>query len=810
MQETAPENAREMPRENARDPVSMGTASATAKSTERPASLLSAVSVDRSSAVHQSKYDSKNRRVPRSQQHDSMGDFRLFASEPCEVMPPSLLPSLPSSLPSSSAQSLQEHHLPAEMPEQSLAAVEPSVSDRQARIRRARVVLAVADEPDHEPDHELDHAHETSSDSRCLTEVKLRDVGGEDPGPELEPEFSVQLDDVSADETFVEKSPKRSRETPTKTHSRKSKDQRVIALSRTIREALAAADESAAILLSSTTEGRASDSGSVSVFNRQSLSAHDLSGVNSASLNSTGLAGEKRDIHARKAVRECHEYFVPLGNRACDELIGGGLACGAVHEICGLCDPLTAATPTAVMTTLAATHSTPRGATTLDSCDAIDRTSDRTSDHASDRTSDHASPPRAFRNDIVAFGCLLHIAWSAILRAELAGRSVVWIGDRIHPHAAALMRPSTRVSRDGGDARLLRASVFVSDAVVCDGLRDRFHQGVSNGTSKRTRQRHGAREHEQAARQRLWCAEQALHMGGAGVVILDGDGLTPLGWRRLQLAAANAEFPALMLVVTRPDSSGQWSLQARSAATRWSVHAAGFEHEQVRAREEPQVRDVCHEESLASDAPAASDARERTSCAAVHPKHEISPDTAFAFHWRMKLRATRCMHGGSQPSDQESDRDVARRVHSQHAASGTHSSRAHFSGNWEAQAMSRMSEGRIGVSVHRPRISHGSEEWDQLALRTRDFGTRNLRMQDLASPRRSANSQNITSSRRDVAEGNAHDHAHDHVHDHVHDHARHWVSAADGTVSSEAVNDPSALDGIAGIMARSRQELHVA
>ena len=71
MQETARENAREMPRENARDPVSMGTASATAKSTERPTSLLSAVSVDRSSAVHQSKYDSKNRRVPRSQQHDS-------------------------------------------------------------------------------------------------------------------------------------------------------------------------------------------------------------------------------------------------------------------------------------------------------------------------------------------------------------------------------------------------------------------------------------------------------------------------------------------------------------------------------------------------------------------------------------------------------------------------------------------------------------------------------------------------------------------------------------------------------------------
>ncbi|RLS91513.1 MAG: hypothetical protein DWI12_13070, partial [Planctomycetota bacterium] len=97
MQEIAPENAREMPRENARDPVSMGTASATAKSTERPASLLSAVSVDRSSAVQRSKYDSKNRRVPRSQQHDSMGDFRLFASEPCEVM----LPSLPSLLPSS-------------------------------------------------------------------------------------------------------------------------------------------------------------------------------------------------------------------------------------------------------------------------------------------------------------------------------------------------------------------------------------------------------------------------------------------------------------------------------------------------------------------------------------------------------------------------------------------------------------------------------------------------------------------------------------------------------------------------------------
>ena len=118
----------------------------------------------------------------------------------------------------------------------------------------------------------------------------------------------------------------------------------------------------------------------------------------------------------------------------------------------------------------------------------------------------------------------------------------------------------------GADLSLLLRSVLVHDADLVGG---------------------GSRlEMSTPAVVRAWSAEQAIRMRAASVVVLDGRGLDARWWRRLQLAAAAAESPCLVLVVTPPAIDGGFPGGARPAATRWSVHAGRV------ARIGPAARDL--------------------------------------------------------------------------------------------------------------------------------------------------------------------------------------------------------------------------
>lgn len=89
---------------------------------------------------------------------------------------------------------------------------------------------------------------------------------------------------------------------------------------------------------------------------------------------------------------------------------------------------------------------------------------------------------------------------------------------------------------------------------------------------------------------RLWCAEQAVRMGAAQVVIVDGTGFSALAWRRLQLAvdAAGTQSqmretmhgqtakPCVLVVTSSPD--GRQSAGC-AATARWSVGLAAPDSE---------------------------------------------------------------------------------------------------------------------------------------------------------------------------------------------------------------------------------------
>ena len=236
---------------------------------------------------------------------------------------------------------------------------------------------------------------------------------------------------------------------------------------------------------------------------------------------------------------------VPLGDTSCDAA-SGGLRCGVVHELCGLypCDA------------------------------AVDAGHVEATDDAW----------------LVPFGCLLHILRcverggdSSPALAELLQRGIVWIGDKVHPNLEALRD-------DVGDHALLQRSIFIRDS--SDGC-----------TVAQQRAMGAAAKHSNHAFgricNRVWCAEQALRLGAAGVVIVDGSGFNSIAnaiaWRRLQLAASESPNDAmvdsssvvgngswngswngrpLVLVVTPPQLEGELRRRGCAASTRWSVHCA--------------------------------------------------------------------------------------------------------------------------------------------------------------------------------------------------------------------------------------------
>ena len=193
---------------------------------------------------------------------------------------------------------------------------------------------------------------------------------------------------------------------------------------------------------------------------------------------------------------------------------------------------------------------------------------------------------------------------------------VAWIGDRVHPdfhafraipclkhgaeHAwrgararASSERGLSEWCRHGADGKhdLASRSFLVRDS-------DRAFAPVRHGhlaRNARARRTNLARlEMDARACNRLWCAEQAIRMGAAGVLIVDGTGFSSLAWRRLQLASDAASDVAedvmedcappkssvraglhrkpCVLVVVPSDMRGQAS--GCAATARWSVHAA--------------------------------------------------------------------------------------------------------------------------------------------------------------------------------------------------------------------------------------------
>ena len=213
---------------------------------------------------------------------------------------------------------------------------------------------------------------------------------------------------------------------------------------------------------------------------------------------------------------------------------GASLACGAVHEIRGLC---------------------------LD-------------------TDAHAGAPPAGPDHswLVPFGCIVHI-----LRCMASGHpsnagcralldaGVVWIGDRVHPSleglACALQcETPTFAGDDGGVMRgspMHAASAMQSTRGAWESALERFTfvRDAAGGTGAHPRD---------PVPHRVWCAEQAIRMGAAGVVIVDGTGFDTLAWRRLQLAASggSSSSPSMSAEMAGACSAGADSLMGADSFSR--------------------------------------------------------------------------------------------------------------------------------------------------------------------------------------------------------------------------------------------------
>jgi hypothetical protein len=224
------------------------------------------------------------------------------------------------------------------------------------------------------------------------------------------------------------------------------------------------------------------------------------------------------------------------------------------------------------------------------------------------------------------------------------------------------------------DASLLARSVFVRD------MPDR------GGSSRK--------EKSNPASIRAWSAEQAIRMGAAAVVVLNGHGLDVRWWRRLQLAASVAERPCVVLVVTPPAPDGSWPREARPAATRWSIHAAidaeaiGRSDVALRARDGSAINDR-HREVITRD-----EGHGRSSASFQKRGRDSFGEIA----WTMVLRSIRA--GGmasalGQPGN---------------ARIGVREDRSAQASTWAA-----LESGALRVSVRHPRTFVGHSAWAQLA-----------------------------------------------------------------------------------------------
>jgi hypothetical protein len=387
---------------------------------------------------------------------------------------------------------------------------------------------------------------------------------------------------------------------------------------------------------------------------------------------------------------------------------GASLACGAVHEIRGLC---------------------------LD-------------------TDAHAGAPPAGPDHswLVPFGCIVHI-----LRCMASGHpsnagcralldaGVVWIGDRVHPSleglACALQcETPTFAGDDGGVMRgspmhvaspMHAASAMQSTRGAWESALERFTfvRDAAGGTGAHPRD---------PVPHRVWCTEQAIRMGAAGVVIVDGTGFDTLAWRRLQLAASGGSssspsmsaelagacsagadssmgadfFPRgtdlgrtrasmptddamrpLVLVITPPEGTcgghadrggrGRASRGGGGASTRWSVYPSGIR----RAHEDATVASsgACEQSRLHGHREGDGEGRDS----------EARDFEDGHFGWRMQLDAVKRVDaGGASPRK---------------GAMGA-------MGSMSANGFSRgdMESGRVFVDIVMPRALHGVVAWSMV------------------------------------------------------------------------------------------------
>jgi len=308
--------------------------------------------------------------------------------------------------------------------------------------------------------------------------------------------------------------------------------------------------------------------------------------LQAADCQSSQLAGERvhepshdvmhepsHDVMPAPPITPMDGLRVPLGD-ADSGSVSGGLLCGVLHEICGICMPV------------------------------------RRRDGARDGAQD--GPQVRGDEWIVPFGCLLHIlqcirSGGFVHRSNrkidgpigrmktsvqhgtrnlslLLERGIAWIGDKVHPHPNALRDDLGQEFFEGEPDALLTQSVFIGDA---SDSRAACGQRPSRSAVR------SGRDHALYARvcNRVWCVEQALRLGSAGVVIVDGSGFDSMAWRRLQLAILESSkdsslWPCsggscsqwgakpLVLVVTAPCAAGGLRARGCSASTRWSVHPA--------------------------------------------------------------------------------------------------------------------------------------------------------------------------------------------------------------------------------------------
>ena len=382
-------------------------------------------------------------------------------------------------------------------------------------------------------------------------------------------------------------------------------------------------------------------------------------------------ASSHASLHAASGAHTEH-VMVPLGDPECDKFLGGGLVCGALHEIRGVF-------------------------TQRNSRSGVHETRD----HAEDaRNAENAEENE--QNWIVPFGSITHIVQRAAACEELRHRAIAWIGDRVQPEPSALVMSHIACDAASDAASVvdrmsvLARSVYVRDMSLSalSSVDESRSVGAqhSTRTSKRTSKYRVIAAATNPVQMRAWCAEQALRTAAASIIVLDGSGFDFLMWRRLQLAASSCELPVLVLVICPPPCSSAHasvhaSVHASSNGMQPQRHPGAQRHDQHNAR------------------PAAT----QWYVSSGYVSSGGLAQSSLAFRWSMTLQAIR----GKAAEAMERGRQACRDDACTDAFETTATSSMHHGG--VSAWMSAVADERIGIHIEMPRSTVATAEWTRLA-----------------------------------------------------------------------------------------------